>query len=353
LLKAPGYDTKKPLQPSSLPAEDLFHLFPIRDTIQARNYVVVNWILIGTNVFVFLLELRQGEALNAFIMTYGLVPARYSNPALSDLFTTGQQIFSFLSFMFLHGGIFHLVGNIWFLYIFGDNVEDRLGHGRYLFFYLLCGWASGLFHLFTNLDSQAPTIGASGAIAGVMGAYFLLYPRSRIITLIPILFIPYFIELPAAVFLGLWLLFQVISAALTDPPQAAGIAWWAHIGGFLSGMLFLKLLLLLPESSASMAFRQATAKKGSPRFHMVEPTASEGSPEAYGTLRITPREALYGAGKLVTLRGQYGSRLYRVTIPPGIRDGDVLRLRGAIASGPGGLKQDAYLRIRILPDKDR
>jgi membrane associated rhomboid family serine protease len=353
LLNASGYDTTYAVAAVDLPAEDLFPLFPIRDTIQSRNYAVVNGMLLLTNVVVFIVEIAQGEALNAFIMTYGLVPARYTNPALSELFSTGQQVFAFLSFMFLHGGMFHLIGNLWFLYIFGDNVEDRLGHVRYFFFYLLCGWASGLFHLFTNLDSQAPTIGASGAIAGVMGAYFLLYPRSRIITLIPILFIPYFVELPAPVFLGIWLFFQFISAALTDSAQATGIAWWAHIGGFLSGMLFLKLFLFVPESGASRAFRQATVKKVSPRFQMVEPSVPEDSSETHGIIRISHREALYGAGKLVTLRGRYGSRVYRVTIPPGIGDGDILRLRGAIGTGRDGPKQDAYLRVQISPESDR
>lgn len=327
-------------------------MFPIRDTIQARNHAVVNWSIIVTNVLVFILELLQGDHLPHFILTYGLVPARYSLPAYSDMFSAGQQIFALLSFMFLHGGLFHLIGNIWFLYIFGDNVEDRLGHLSYLFFYLLCGWASGLFHLLTNLHSQVPTIGASGAIAGVMGAYFLLYPHSRIITLIPILFIPYFIELPAAVFLGLWLFFQFISVALTETAQSTGIAWWAHIGGFLSGMLFLKLFLLFPEREAPGFLRDVTAKKGSPRFQPAKPGASPDE-SSYGTITISPLEALRGAGKLVTLRGRYGSRVFRVSIPPGTRDGDVIRLRGISGGENNGRKQDAYLRIRISSGADR
>ena len=168
-------------------------MLPIRDTVQSRNYPVVNTVIIAVNVLFYLIEMAQGDRLEQFFIVYGLVPARYSVPEIAAYFSWGQQVFSFFSFMFVHGGFWHLLGNMWSLYIFGDNVEDRLGPFRYLFFYLLCGLASGISHLMLNLDSQVPTVGASGAIAGVMGAYFLLYPKSRILTLIPILFIPYFV----------------------------------------------------------------------------------------------------------------------------------------------------------------
>ena len=220
-------------------------MIPIRDTIPSRHYPVINSVIIVTNIFFFMVEMSQGEALNRFIYIYGLVPARYSVLQLASHFTFFQQIFSLVSFMFLHGNFWHLAGNMWFLYIFGDNVEDRVGHLRYLFFYLLCGISSGVAHLFFNLDSTVPTIGASGAIAGVMGAYFILYPKARIVTLIPIIFIPYFVELPAAIFLGIWLFIQFISATLTNV-NAGGIAWWAHIGGFIFGALFLRIFLLIP-----------------------------------------------------------------------------------------------------------
>ena len=202
-------------------------MIPIRDTIKAETYPMVNLSLITINVVVFLFELSQGPALSRFVYTYGLVPARYSVPQISTHFDSGQQIFSFLSFMFLHGGFLHLLGNMWILYIFGDNVEDKLGHFRYLVFYLLCGFTSGMSHLFLNWYSEIPTVGASGAIAGVMGAYFVLYPGARVLTLIPIFFFLQFVEIPAFLFLGLWFVFQFLSAAVSSG-QEGGIAWWAH-----------------------------------------------------------------------------------------------------------------------------
>jgi membrane associated rhomboid family serine protease len=215
-------------------------LIPIRDTIRSETYPIINYVLIALNILAFLVEQLQGRNLNEFIFTYGLVPARYSVPQISAQFTSGQQVIAFLAFMFLHGGFFHLLGNMWFLYIFGDNVEDRLGHFRYLAFYLLCGWASGILHLFLNWTSQTPTIGASGAIAGVMGAYFILYPRAKVLTLVPIFFFLYFIKIPAFLFLGVWFLFQSLSAVASSA-QTSGIAWWAHVSGFIFGIIFLKL----------------------------------------------------------------------------------------------------------------
>jgi hypothetical protein len=137
--------------------------------------------------------------------------------------------------MFLHGGFLHLLGNMWFLYIFGDNVEDRLGPSRFLAFYILSGMAAALIHLVTNWHSPLPTIGASGAIAGVMGAYFLLFPRARVLTMVPIFFFPLLFELPAIFFLGYWVLIQFFYASVSGG-QAGGVAWWAHIGGFIFGL---------------------------------------------------------------------------------------------------------------------
>ena len=188
-------------------------MFPIRDINPSKNYPIVNSSIIGINIVIYLVQLSQGAELDRFIYVYGLVPARYSVPQISSYFTSFQQLFSFISFMFLHGGFFHILGNMWSLYIFGDNVEDHLGPFRYILFYLLCGLASGCSHLFININSNIPTIGASGAIAGVMGAYVVLHPNSRILTLIPILFFPWFIEIPALFFIGIWFLLQLLNAA--------------------------------------------------------------------------------------------------------------------------------------------
>ena len=259
-------------------------MIPIRDTIRSETYPIVNTVLIAVNILAFLLELSQGQTFNKFIYVYGLVPARYSIPQVSAYFTVGQQVLPFLSFMFLHGGFLHLLGNMWFLYIFGDNVEDRLGHLRYLAFYLLCGLASGLSHLALNWQSEIPTIGASGAIAGVMGAYFLLHPRAKVLTLVPIFIFFQFLEIPAFVFMGVWFLFQFLSAAAASA-NAGGIAWWAHIGGFIFGMVFLKLFQLLPEMAVAKKSRAMTKKHTTPRLQVIHPTAVGYEPVSYTHLR--------------------------------------------------------------------
>jgi membrane associated rhomboid family serine protease len=248
-------------------------------------------------------------------------------PEIASYFTLWQQVTAFFSFMFLHGGFLHLLGNMWSLYIFGDNVEDWLGPVRYLAFYLLCGWASGLSHLLTNLYSEIPTIGASGAIAGVMGAYLVLFPSSRILTLIPIVFIPYFIEVPAYLFLGLWFILQFISAAGTSG-QATGVAWWAHIGGFLFGIILLKLFMKAPDVGISERLRTATSKTRTPRLQVIHTDPSTEDPNMYGRISLTPREAEHGTRKLVNLPWGFQSRLFRVTVPPGVHQGTVLRLAG-------------------------
>ena len=323
-------------------------MIPIRDTTRSRTYPIVNNIIIGLTVLVFIVEIAQGSRQNQFIITYGLVPARYSVPAIASYFTTSQQIFSFFSFMFLHGGFWHLLANMWFLYIFGDNVEDRLGPLRYIVFYLLCGWASGIFHLITNWHSQVPTIGASGAIAGVMGAYLVLYPNSRILTLIPIFFIPYFVEIPAFFFLGLWFFIQFFSAAASHG-QAGGIAWWAHVGGFISGIILLKVSERVPEAGVTQKLRTATSRKKTPRLKVVRTQSSVGDPHIYGTISITPQEAHFGTQKLINVPWGFHSRIFRVTVPPGVKDGTVLRLPGLGKRLEGGEKGDLLLKVQIRP----
>jgi hypothetical protein len=307
---------------------------------------VVNTFLISVNVLFFFVQLLQGAGQTQFIITYGLVPARYSVPAIAAHFTLSQQILALITFMFLHGGFWHLLANMWSLYIFGDNVEDRLGPLRYLLFYLLCGWVSGLFHLFTNWHSQIPTIGASGAIAGVMGAYLLLYPRSRILTLIPIFFIPYFIEIPAYFFLGFWFLMQFLGAA-GSRGQAGGIAWSAHVGGFVGGVILLKIFLQIPETGMTRKVKTATSKGRTPRLQVIHTSSQANDPNIYGNILITPREARSGTKKLVNVPWGFRSRIFRVIIPAGIREGTVLRLAGMGKPGSGGGKGDLLLRVQI------
>ncbi|MGD9181722.1 MAG: rhomboid family intramembrane serine protease, partial [Desulfobacterales bacterium] len=311
-----------------------------------RNYPVVNTTIIGINVVVYVIQSLQGAEINKFIYIYGLVPARYSLPQIAEYFTTGQQVFALVSFMFLHGGFWHILGNMWSLYIFGDNVEDRLGPIRYALFYLLCGIASGLSHLILNLNSNLPTIGASGAIAGVMGAYFILHPRSKILTLIPIFFIPWFINIPAFVFLGLWFLLQFINAAGSQG-AVSGIAWWAHIGGFIFGMLFLKLFSTLPDRGISNRLRRFTAKKKTPRLQVIRPAGSGDDRHLYGLIEITPYEAARGTRKLVNIPLGFQKRMFNVKVPAGIQEGNVLRLKGLGRRSGSGEIGDLYLKVTI------
>jgi membrane associated rhomboid family serine protease len=214
-------------------------VFPIRDTIPSRRAPLVLWLLLAVNAFVFVRELglSEGELEHVF-RRYGVVPARLPLE-LAALRTAPLDYLAFVTSMFLHGGWLHVLGNLWTLAIFGDNVEDRMGRARFLAFYLVTGVAAGAAHVAFSPGSEVPTIGASGAISGVMGAYFVLFPRARVITLIPVLFYPLFVELPAFVFLGLWFASQLLSgtASLVEPAAAGGIAFLAHVGGFVAGVL--------------------------------------------------------------------------------------------------------------------
>jgi hypothetical protein len=323
-------------------------MIPIRDINPTRHFPVVNNTLIGINIVVFLIQLSQGPEMNRFIYTYGLVPARYSVPQISAYFNLIQQVFAFISFMFLHGGFLHILFNMWSLYIFGDNVEDRLGSMRYLIFFLACGIASGLSHLFLNWQSNVPTIGASGAIAGVMGAYFILHPTSKILTLIPIIFIPWFVEIPAFVFLGIWFLLQFLNAAGTHG-TSSGIAWWAHIGGFVFGMIFLKLFQALPRTGLGERIGSVTTKKKTHRLQVLHPTGSSDSPHLYSSIAISPYEAVHGSDKMVNIPWGFHTRIIRVRIPSGIQEGQTLRLRGLGRQLSDGRRGDLMLRVTIRP----
>jgi membrane associated rhomboid family serine protease len=216
-------------------------MIPIRDTIPARNPPIATWTLIVVNAVMFLLELTMAPPeLDYFARLFGIVPARYMHAEWAAAVGLSPSTYwPFLTSMFLHGSGLHLLGNMWTLWIFGDNVEDRMGPGRFVAFYLLCGLIAGIVHVVTNPDSTLPTLGASGAIAGVMGAYFLLFPHSRVVVLLPVLFLPLFFELPAVTYLAFWALSQVFSGTLSlaAPGGTGGIAWWAHVGGFAAGVI--------------------------------------------------------------------------------------------------------------------
>jgi len=323
-------------------------MIPLRDTTQSKSYPVVNTTIIGLNVFLFLIQLLQGPQIERFFFIYGLVPARYTDPEIAIHFTPFQQAVPFLSFMFLHGGFLHLLGNMWSLYIFGDNVEDKLGPLRYLLFYLLCGWLSGLTHFVFNLDSPIPTIGASGAIAGVMGAYLILYPMARILTLIPIFFIPYFVEIPAFIFLGIWFVLQILNAAAVRAGMG-GIAWWAHVGGFVFGIVLLKLFLRMPQDGLTRWIQSAASKHRTPHLQVIRPSGSEEDVDLYGVIAITPREADHGTKKLVNIPQGFHGRVFRVGIPPGIKEGAILRLAGLGKTASGRQKGDLLLKVVMKP----
>ncbi len=241
-------------------------MIPIRDTIPSRTTPVVTWTLIFVNTAIFFYELSLGPiGAEQLFYWFGLVPARYSHPEWA--LTVGlspDDYLPFLTSMFLHGGWLHLIGNMWTLWIFGDNVEDRMGHARFLTFYLLTGFAAGLTHWFTNVDSIVPTVGASGAIAGVLGAYFILFPHSRIIAMFPVFFFPFFFELPAGVYLLFWGLSQIFSGTLSTLAAAdvGGVAWWAHVGGFVSGMLLHRLFILRPRDGPRRFEQDETGIEG-------------------------------------------------------------------------------------------
>lgn len=213
-------------------------MIPLQDTVQARSFPIVNSILIGFNIFMFLVEVSLGPQVEEFIVALGVVPARLL--AVSSL----GQILTIFTSMFLHGGWLHLFSNMLALYIFGDNVEDRIGHGRYLAFYLICGIIAAMTHIAFNITSPVPTIGASGAISGVLGAYFILFPRARVITLVPLFILPWIVEIPALVYLGFWFLSQLFNGVLSISAGSqafGGVAFWAHIGGFLAGTILVGL----------------------------------------------------------------------------------------------------------------
>lgn len=218
-------------------------MIPLRDNIPTSRPPIINYAIIIVNCLFFILELAAGPHLQALITTFGFIPARYfvlQEVHPERLLAIYLPVFTT---MFLHGGWLHLIANMWTLYIFGDNVEDALGRGKFLLLYLGSGVAGCFAQLLSNPSSPVPMVGASGAIAGVMGAYFSLFPGARVLTLIPVLFFV-IIEVPAYIFLGLWFLLQFLSGTITllGPKTQAGVAFWAHVGGFVGGFVLLRVL---------------------------------------------------------------------------------------------------------------
>jgi membrane associated rhomboid family serine protease len=222
-------------------------MLPLRDTVKSRTYpyVVVTLIAVNAAAFLYQLSLDPSEMM-AFLRVFGVVPARYTDPQwAAEASFPEMSYLPFLTSMFLHGGFLHVILNMWILWIFGDNVEDAMGHFKFLAFYLLTGAISIAAHIAFHASSMIPTVGASGAIAGVMGAYLLLYPKARMLAVVPVFFWPFFFEVRAYVFLLIWFGLQLVSAAMQaiSPSEAAGIAFWAHVGGFGAGMVLHRMFL--------------------------------------------------------------------------------------------------------------
>ena len=220
---------------------------PLTDHIRRRRFWVVTLALIMVNVLAFLLELSLGSGVNRLVYFFGIIPARYTTPHMPT--TLDSFLIPIFVSMFLHGGWLHLLGNMLFLFVFGRSIEDRFGHLRFAAIYFLSGFGGALVHILTNAGSRVPTIGASGAIAGVLGAYFVSYPRARITTLIPIFFFFWTVQLPAILLLGYWFLIQFFTGfqmLAIQSATAGGVAWWAHVGGFIIGVLL--ALSLRPAS---------------------------------------------------------------------------------------------------------
>ncbi len=218
-------------------------MIPFKDNIPSRTVPFVTVSIIILNVVVFFYELMLGRSLDPFLSQYGVVPAAILAWPRSAVPLTAIAL-PYLTSMFLHGGWLHLIGNMWYLWIFGDNVEDRLGHFQFLIFYLLCGLGAGIVHTIFNYDTYVPSVGASGAIAGVLGAYIVSYPFARVLTLVPIFVFIQVIEIPALIVLGLWFVVQFFNGTAsltTSSAGAGGVAWWAHIGGFIIGIILVSM----------------------------------------------------------------------------------------------------------------
>jgi membrane associated rhomboid family serine protease len=242
------------LQPANLCGklrEELFLVFPLQDSPRTRRRPWITYALIGTNLLVFLLEVWAGPTSFIFFQLFAAVPVRVLSPSVWAE-TFGWPLVTLFTSTFLHGSWAHVLGNMLYLWVFGDNIEDKLGHARFLLFYVLCGIFAGIAHVFANPTSLVPTIGASGAIAGVLGAYIVSYPKARVLTLIPIgLFVPA-IRVPAWLYLTFWFGLQLISglAPIWAREVTQSVAFWAHISGFLGGVALVSILNPAPSKLA-------------------------------------------------------------------------------------------------------
>jgi len=216
-------------------------LIPLKDSVRSKTIPFINYMLILINIFVFYKEITlPPNQLDVFIHQFGLIPQNIVSVSWRSVLNADLKLYATLfTSIFIHGNLLHIAGNMLYLWVFGDNVEDRLGHLKYLFFYLLVGVAGNLTHIYFNTNSQIPTIGASGAVAGVMGAYFLAFPKAKVLTLIPVFFFFTITQIKAMFFLFLWFLLQLINGLTSFGPghETQMVAWWAHTGGFAAGAL--------------------------------------------------------------------------------------------------------------------
>lgn len=212
------------------------HMFPISDTIKSSSFPILTLLLIAANIYVFYLEITSPD-LSSFISSYALIPSvvNFSNPS---------SLFPFLSAMFLHGGFFHIISNMWFLWVFGDNVEDSFGKLNFLVLFIGGGLVGNILQYVLNPDLSIPMLGASGAVSAILGAYYILFPHSRIKSVVPIIFVISIVEIPAVIYLFYWFFVQLFSgiSTLGVSSQTGGVAFWAHIGGFVTGVVFAKSL---------------------------------------------------------------------------------------------------------------
>ncbi|MCF6159275.1 MAG: rhomboid family intramembrane serine protease [wastewater metagenome] len=218
-------------------------MIPIRDRNPSGVFPYITVGIICLNVIIFLYELSLGHQLESFLFQFGVVPAKITYYSEIPDSTVIGAYFPFLSYMFLHGGFLHLIGNMWYFWIFGDNIEDMLGRFKFIIFYLVCGIGSGVVHFYFNSQSGVPCVGASGAVAGILGAYMVTFPKARVLVIIPLFIIWQIIELPAIIVLGFWFLIQFFSGAtaITSIEGGGGVAWWAHVGGFVLGIILIKV----------------------------------------------------------------------------------------------------------------